>query len=77
MNRPLPSGTIPRLLWCITVATMAKKMKMKRMKVCPSVTRYLSGEVAVFMNQVNQSMLGNNAAVNLKTEQLGDSLLRF
>lgn len=56
---------------------MAKKMKMKRMKVCPSVTRYLSGEVAVFMNQVNQSMLGNNAAVNLKTEQLGDSLLRF
>lgn len=35
---------MPRLLWCITVAVMAKKVKMKRMKVCPSVIRYLLGE---------------------------------
>lgn len=34
---------MPRLLWCITVAVIAKKVKMKRMKVCPSVIRYLSG----------------------------------
>lgn len=33
---------MPRLLWCITVAVIAKKVKMKRMKVCPSVIRYLS-----------------------------------
>ncbi|KAG7215192.1 hypothetical protein INR49_022726, partial [Caranx melampygus] len=33
MKRPLPSGTRPRLLWCITVAVIAKKVKVKRMKV--------------------------------------------
>lgn len=43
MKRPLLSGTKPRLLWCITVAVMAKKVKMKRMKVCRSVIRYLTG----------------------------------
>lgn len=57
MKRPLLSGTIPRLLWCITVAVMAKKVKMKRMKVCPSVIRYLTGRVtaggldAVFISE--------------------------
>lgn len=43
IKRPLASRAMPRLLWCITVAVIAKKVKMKRMKVCPSVIRYLSG----------------------------------
>lgn len=31
----------PFRFWCITRAIRAKKVKMKRMKICPSVTRYL------------------------------------
>lgn len=34
---------MPRLLWHITVAAIAKQVKMKRMKVWPSVIMYLSG----------------------------------
>lgn len=44
MKRPLVSIAKPRLLWCIMVAVMAKKVKMKRMKVCPSEIRYLSAQ---------------------------------
>lgn len=43
MKRPLVSIAKPRLFWCIMVAAMAKKVKMKRMKVCPSEIKYLSG----------------------------------
>lgn len=44
MKRPFVSRAKPRLLWCIVVAVMAKKVKMKRMKVCPSEIRYLSAQ---------------------------------
>lgn len=47
MKRPLVSIAKPRLLWCIMVAVMAKKVKMKRMKVCPSEIRYLSAQTGM------------------------------
>lgn len=43
-KRPLLSRKRRLRFWCKTRASMAKKVKMKRMKIWPSVTRYLEKE---------------------------------
>ena len=40
-NRPLPSGTEPLRFCFIAMAAIAKNVNVKRMKICPSVIRYL------------------------------------
>lgn len=50
MKRPLVSIAKPRLFWCIMVAVMAKKVKMKRMQVCPSEIMYLSAQTGELIN---------------------------
>lgn len=68
MKSPSLLRNKPLLLWCITVVVMVKKVKVKRMKVCPSVIKYLSaGAKRSITNQLSGSIRWPVGEIALQT----------
>lgn len=68
MKSPSLLRNKPLLLWCITVVVMVKKVKVKRMKVCPSVIKYLSaGAKRSITNQLSGSIRWPVGEITLQT----------